>query len=197
VKRALPWILGVLMLTAVLVVGLSQAGDGGDEDPAPAAQPFDLQAALAELEGAPAPLAALHEQSSELLEGGVPAFNARLEELRGTPVVINKWASWCGPCRAEFPVFQHVATERGKEVAFLGSNSGDSTQPAREFLAEYPIPFPSYLDPDEKIAREIGAPANYPVTVFVDARGKTAFVHQGPYETERALTADIDLYLGA
>jgi thiol-disulfide isomerase/thioredoxin len=194
VKRALPWILGVLMLTAVVVVGLSQAGGGGEEEPAPA---FDLDAALARLEGAPAPLAALHRQSSKLLEGGVPAFEKRLRELRGTPVVINKWASWCGPCRAEFPVFQRVATARGKEVAFLGSNSGDSTDPAREFLAEYPIPFPSYLDPDEKIARAIEAPANYPITVFVDARGDTAFIHQGPYETEQDLNADIDRYLGA
>jgi cytochrome c biogenesis protein CcmG, thiol:disulfide interchange protein DsbE len=192
VKRALPWILGVLMLTAVVAVGLSQAGGGSDEESAP---PFDLQAALAELEGAPEPLASLHEQSSELLDGGVPAFNARMKQLRGTPVVINKWASWCGPCRAEFPVFQRVATERGKEIAFLGSNSHDSTQPAREFLAEYPIPFPSYLDPDEKIAQEINAPANYPMTVFVDERGETAFIHQGPYETEQALIADIDRYL--
>jgi len=192
VKRALPWILGVLMLTAVVAVGLSQAG-GGDEQEAP---PFDLDAALARLEGAPAPLARLHQQSSELLDGGVPAFKARLKELRGTPVVINKWASWCGPCRAEFPVFQRVATERGKEIAFVGSNSGDSTNPAREFLAEYPIPFPSYLDPDEKIARAIKAPANYPITVFVDERGETAFIHQGPYETAGDLNADIDRYLG-
>jgi cytochrome c biogenesis protein CcmG/thiol:disulfide interchange protein DsbE len=191
VKRALPWILGVLILTAALAVGLTQAG-GGEEE---AAAPFDLQAALAQLEGAPEPLARLHEQSSELLEGGVPAFKARMRELRGTPVVINKWASWCGPCRAEFPVFQRVATERGKEIAFLGSNSSDSTQPAREFLAEFPIPFPSYLDPDEKIARAIKAPANYPITVFVDERGETAFIHQGPYATERDLNADIDRYL--
>jgi thiol-disulfide isomerase/thioredoxin len=195
VKRALPWILGVLMLTAVLVAGLSQAG-GGDEQEA-SAPPFDLQAALTQLEGAPEPLAALHEQSSELLDGGVPAFEERMKELRGTPVVINKWASWCGPCRSEFPVFQRVATERGKEIAFLGSNSGDSTGPARDFLAEYPIPFPSYLDPDEKIAQAIKAPANYPITVFVDARGKTAFIHQGPYESDRDLNADIDRYLAS
>jgi cytochrome c biogenesis protein CcmG/thiol:disulfide interchange protein DsbE len=193
VKRALPWILGVLMLTAVVAVGLSQAGGGSDEESAPS---YDLQAALAELQGAPEPLARLHEQSSELLDGGVPAFKARLEELRGIPVVINKWASWCGPCRAEFPIFQRVATERGKEIAFLGSNSHDSTRPAREFLAEYPIPFPSYVDPDEKIARAIKAPANYPITVFLDERGKTAFIHQGPYETEHDLIADIDRYLG-
>jgi cytochrome c biogenesis protein CcmG/thiol:disulfide interchange protein DsbE len=196
VKRALPWFLGVLILTAVLVVGLSQAGGGSEEEGGSETAPFDLRAALTRLQGAPPPLAALHEQSSQLLDGGVPAFNRRLGELRGTPVVINKWASWCGPCRAEFPVFQRVATERGKEIAFLGSNSGDSTQPARDFLAQYPIPFPSYLDPDEKIARAIKAPANYPITVFVDAKGKTAFIHQGPYETEQDLTADIDRYLG-
>jgi cytochrome c biogenesis protein CcmG, thiol:disulfide interchange protein DsbE len=197
VKRALPWILGVAVLTAVLVVGLSQAGGGNEDGATPPPAAFDLEAARTQLAGAPAPLAALHDQSSELLEGGVPAFKARMKELRGNPVVINKWASWCGPCRAEFPVFQRVATERGKEVAFLGSNSGDSTQPARDFLAEYPIPFPSYLDPDEKIARSIKAPANYPITVFVDQQGETAFIHQGPYETAQDLTADIERYLGA
>ena len=116
----------------------------------------------------------------------MPAFEKRLAALEGTPVVINKWASWCNPCRAEFPVFQQLATERGREIAFLGVNSGDSTEPARKFLAEYPVPFPSYLDPDEKIAREIRAPANYPVTVFVDARGETAFIHQGGYTSAGA-----------
>jgi cytochrome c biogenesis protein CcmG/thiol:disulfide interchange protein DsbE len=196
-RRALPWILGVVILTAVLVVGLSQAGGDGDEQGTRPAAPFDLEAARQRLDGSPAPLAALHEQSAELLEGGVREFERRLVALKGTPVVINKWASWCGPCRSEFPVFQQVATERGREIAFLGLNSGDSTRPARDFLARYPIPFPSYVDPDEKIAREIGAPANYPITVFIDARGKTAFIHQGPYETEQDLEADVDRYIAA
>ena len=196
-KRALPWILGVVILTAVLAVGLSQAGGDDDEQGNRPAAPFDLEAARQRLDGSPAPLAALHEQSAELLEGGVRAFERRLAALKGTPVVINKWASWCGPCRSEFPVFQQVATERGREIAFLGLNSGDSTRPARDFLARYPIPFPSYVDPDEKIAREIKAPANYPITVFIDARGKTAFIHQGPYETEQDLEADVDRYIAA
>jgi cytochrome c biogenesis protein CcmG/thiol:disulfide interchange protein DsbE len=195
VKRALPWIFGVVILTGVLVVGLSQAGD----KPGPAASetPFDLATAKRELAGAPAPLAALHAQSAELLGGGVPAFEKRLKELKGHPVVINKWASWCNPCRAEFPVFQQLATERGREVAFLGLNAGDSEQPARKFLSEYPIPFPSYEDPDEDIARELKAPANYPITLFVDARGKTAFIHQGGYTSKQQLAADVDRYLGA
>ena len=195
-KRVAPWIVLVLLLTGILVVGLSQAGDK-TPDPAAGEADFDLAGAKRELAGAPAPLAALHAQSAELIEGGVPAFEKRLAELKGHPVVINKWASWCNPCRAEFPVFQQLATERGKEIAFLGLNSGDSVQPARDFLADYPVPFPSYEDPDEKIAREIKAPANYPITVFVDARGKTAFVHQGGYTSKEQLAADVDRYLGA
>jgi cytochrome c biogenesis protein CcmG, thiol:disulfide interchange protein DsbE len=195
VKRALPWILGVVILTGVLVVGLSQAGDKTRE-PAASEARFDLATAKRELAGAPAPLAALHAQSAELLGGGVPAFEKRLAELKGHPVVINKWASWCNPCRAEFPVFQQLATERGRDVAFLGLNAGDSEQPARKFLSEYPIPFPSYEDPDEEIARELKAPANYPITLFVDARGKTAFIHQGGYTSKQQLAADVDRYLG-
>jgi cytochrome c biogenesis protein CcmG/thiol:disulfide interchange protein DsbE len=195
VKRAVPWIAGVVILTAVLVVGLTQAG-GRDGGTTPRSRPFDLQAARKQLAGAPAPLAALHDQSAKLLEGGVPAFERRLADLKGTPVVINKWASWCNPCRAEFPAFQQIATERGREVAFLGVNGHDSSGPARRFLAQYPVPFPSYVDPDEKIARKIRAPANYPITVFVDAQGEIAFIHQGGYTSQEALAADIDRYLG-
>ena len=192
-RRALPWAIGVVLLTAVLAVGLSQAGEDAT---APAPVTFDLDAARERLRGAPAPLAALHAQSAQLLEGGVPAFRKRLAELKGHPVVINKWASWCGPCRAEFPAFQQLGVERGKEIGFLGVDGADSTQPAREFLADFPVPYPSYSDPDEKIAQAIDAPANYPITVFVDARGKTAFIHQGGYATKADLEADVDRYLG-
>ena len=194
-KRALPWLVGVLILTGVVVVGLSQAGEKSDP-PAAAEDAFDLQSAERELAGAPGPLAGLHRQSSELLGGGVAAFEKRLAQLKGHPVVINKWASWCNPCRAEFPVFQQLATERGKQVAFVGLNAGDSADPARKFLTQYPVPFPSYEDPDEEIARKLKAPANYPITLFVDARGKTAFIHQGGYTSKQQLADDVDRYLG-
>ena len=96
--------------------------------------------------GAPPPLAALHDQASELLDGGADAFKARLAKLRGYPVVVNKWASWCGPCRAEFPYFQRqVARSTAREVAFLGVDSNDNDGDAREFLSEYPVTYPSYL----------------------------------------------------
>src|SRR5581483_11196656 len=59
--------------------------------------------------GSPPPLASLHAQGNQLLAGGPSAFKARLTRLRGYPVVVNLWASWCGPCQSEFPVYQRVS----------------------------------------------------------------------------------------
>jgi cytochrome c biogenesis protein CcmG, thiol:disulfide interchange protein DsbE len=194
VKRALPWIVGVVILTGVLVVGLSQAGNKGG-DPSASKAPFDLQAAKRELAGAPAPLAALHAQSAELLGGGVSAFEKRLAALKGRPVVINKWASWCNPCRAEFPVFQQVATDRGKEIAFLGVNAADKRPAAEKFLAQRPLPYPSYEDPNEAIAQDLKIPKFFPMTLMIAADGKT-FIKSGEYTSRADLEADIDKYLG-
>jgi cytochrome c biogenesis protein CcmG, thiol:disulfide interchange protein DsbE len=191
--RRLAAILAGLALAGLLVVGLTQAG-GGDTG-ASDRPPFDLAQARRDLAGAPAPLASLHAQSAQLLDGGVTGFRRRLASLRGHPVVVNKWASWCGPCRTEFPIFQSQGVIRGKRVAFLGVNAGDSLDPARRFLRATPLPFPSYLDPDEKIARSIRAPANYPVTIFFDRRGRLVYIHQGGYRTEADLSADLRRYL--
>ena len=167
-KRVL-MLLGAVAIVVVLVIGLTQAG-GQDQGNSGSAS-FDLGAAKQELAGSPAPLAALHEQSNELLSGGTDAFEERLRALRGHPVVINKWASWCGPCRAELPILQDISTERGKEIAFLGVNARDKRPAAERFAGRYPVPYPSYEDPDEAIARELKAPSNFPVTLFVDADG--------------------------
>jgi cytochrome c biogenesis protein CcmG, thiol:disulfide interchange protein DsbE len=189
--RRLLYVLGTVALVAVVVIGLTQAGGSRDEDP-PAA--FDLEAAQQRLQGAPPALAALHEQSNTILDGGLDAFSARLGDLDGTPVVINKWASWCRPCRAEFPIFQQVATERGKEIAFLGVNAGDKRPSAEGFLDERPLPYPSYEDPDEDIARELDAAKLFPATTFVDARGQR-HTHFGEYTSQEELEADIREYL--
>src|SRR5215203_5603528 len=194
-NRAL-MLLAALALVAVVVIGLTQAG-GGSGDSAGDGEAFDLAGAKEQLAGAPAPLAALHEQSNEILDGGEAAFDARLRALRGHPVVINKWASWCGPCRAELPILQRVSTERGKEIAFLGVNARDKRPAAERFAARYPVPYPSYEDPAERIARALDAPSNFPVTLFVDERGKTVFAHQGGYRSAADLEADIDEHLGA
>lgn len=178
----------VLLLTAAVVVGLLQAG-GRDE-----AEPFergDLAAALESLEGAPAPLAALHAQSAEVLSGG---FERRLRALRGHPIVINAWGSWCGPCRAEFPLLARQAAKHGRRVAFLGLNVGEGPEPGREFLSEFPVPYPSYSDRDRKLTDELAPGRATPTTVFLDRRGRVVKRHYGEYRSEEDLEAEIEEY---
>src|SRR3954462_6443938 len=141
VKRI--WIaLGCVALAVVLAIGLSQAGSGGSDTPKSAA-PGRARAAK-QLAGAPAPLAKLHDQAGQLLTGGPDAYKARIADLRGYPIVVNKWASWCGPCRAEFPDFQRLAVKYGKRVAFMGVDGNDNRDDARKFLGQYPVTYPSY-----------------------------------------------------
>ncbi len=192
-RRAAPILLAIAVV-AIVVIGLTQASDDGKQG---TLKPFDIEQALSELKGAPAPLAALHAQPSALLPGGKKAFRARLTELEGHPVVINKWGSWCYPCRQEFRFFQQAGADYGKRVAFLGVDGKDNLGEAKAFMREFPIPFPSYRDDDEDIARAYEIPANYPITLFIGADGKPAFTHQGQYKTYAALKADIKRYLRA
>ena len=183
-----------LVLAAVVVIGLLSAkNSGGGTTPAREDGPT-LEQAKKRLRGAPAPLAALHAQSSQLLGGGKDAFAARLRDLRGYPVVVNKWGSWCAPCRAEFPALQRQAAAQGKRVAFLGVDGQDNDDNARKFLEKYPVAYPSYVDGDLSIAKSFGSVQGFPSTVFYDRRGRIAYIKQGSYPTEAALARDIRRY---
>ncbi|HEV2777337.1 MAG TPA: TlpA disulfide reductase family protein [Solirubrobacteraceae bacterium] len=184
--------LGVVALVVVIVVGADQAGDGGPTVAKPA-RPLTLAEVSRPLAGAPPELAALHDRVNELAPGGKKALDAELRELRGHPVVVNLWASWCGPCRHELPFFQRQAVKRGSQIAFLGVNSNDSAEAARRLAAEYPMPYPSFVDPRLNVAGGYGA-RGLPVTAFYDARGKRVLVHQGGFTSEAQLAAEIDRY---
>src|SRR4051794_26604118 len=187
------WIaLGGIALVAALAIGLSQAKSGGNGSPESKAP--GAAAAAKELQGAPAPLAKLHAQAGQLLGGGPAAFKARLAELRGHPVVVNKWASWCGPCRAEFPDFQRLSVKYGKRVAFMGVNGNDNHGDATKFLRRYPVSYPSYEDPSGTVAQVFNGAAAFPTTVFYDSGGKLAYIHQGQYLTAAKLEQDIRRY---
>ncbi len=183
-------------LPALLLCALALAACGGSDDGAgnPESE-LSAEDATAPLTGAPLPLMAIRDEANALLEGGGDAFERRLEELRGTPVIVNKWASWCGPCQAEFPIFQSATVEHGKEVAFIGLNSGDKDPAARRFLGKRPLPFPSYTDPAEGIARDRGLGVGFPMTQFIGRDGEVAFTHTGAYRSEAQLIEDIERYL--
>lgn len=191
-RRKLIAVAAAAVVVVAVVVGLSQAPKA-DTDPKPTS--FSLAQAQKALTGSPAPLAALHAQSAQLLDGGEDAVRDRLTALKGTPVVVNKWASWCGPCRAEFPYLQQAGTKYGKRVAFLGLNSGDNDGDASAFLKKFPLPYPSYKDPRERVATALKANTAYPITIFYDASGKQVYLHQGYYPTQAKLDEDLQKYL--
>jgi len=180
-------------LAAVLAT-LAVAGCSGSNNGNPDSR-LTLDQAKAPISGAPPQLAAIRSQANQLLSGGKDAFDSRLESLRGTPVVVNKWASWCGPCRFEFPMFQSLASKRGGQIAFLVVDSNDSDGSAKTFLSELPLPYPSYTDPDLDIAQELGGPPQaFPTTTFYDRSGKQVFTHPGVYTNEADLDADVTKY---
>ena len=176
----------------VLAIGACGSDSGSGSGPGnPESAASDYEKALA---AAPPPLAALYDQANEILPGELPAYEERIAELEGNPIVVNKWASWCGPCRAEFPFFQELAAERGDEIAFLGLDGQDSDDAAATFLEELPVPYPSYSDPDLEISEELGVEREFPATIFYDANGEVTYVHRGGYQEQADLEAEIDRY---
>ena len=182
-KRALV-ALGAVALVAAVVIGVLQSG-GSEGATATAPKPLSLADVSAPIKSAPPVLAALRGRVNELAGGGTKAFDAQLRELRGHPVVVNLWASWCEPCRFELPFLQRAAVARGAEVAFLGINVEDSPAAAKEFAGAYPMPYPSFEDPRSKLARRYRT-RGLPATAFYGSDGKLAILHQGRFQTQRA-----------
>jgi cytochrome c biogenesis protein CcmG, thiol:disulfide interchange protein DsbE len=176
---------------AALTAALMLAGCG-------AAQPKNAApsrtAVSAAFKGAPAPLASLHDQANKLLPGSTAAYDMRIAGLKGFPIVVNKWASWCQPCQTEFPVFQRASVAFGKQVGFMGIDGKDQNPAAAAFLRKFPVTYPSYVDPHEDIARSIHAETYFPQTIYYDRNGKIVFDHAGPYESAAALAKDIRRY---
>ncbi len=142
-----------------------------------------------QLAGSPPPLASLHRQADQLL-GGSKALIARLHSLRGHPVVINAWASWCAPCKSEFNLFASASERYGRRVAFLGADTNDSPGDAHTFLAQHPVGYPSYQTTTTDLA-SLAAIEGLPTTIFIDPTGKVTYVHVGQYDTQGTLDQDI------
>jgi thiol-disulfide isomerase/thioredoxin len=111
-------------------------------------------------------------------------YEELIAELRGTPVVVNFWGSWCGPCVDEAPDLAEVAREFEGRVQFLGVDILDAREPARDFILRFDWPYPSVFDPNDAIKSNLGF-LGQPVTLVYDRQGELAFEWVGAIEGDR------------
>jgi cytochrome c biogenesis protein CcmG/thiol:disulfide interchange protein DsbE len=97
-------------------------------------------------------------------------FSTLLSQQRGTPMVVNFWAAWCPPCRAEAPLLSAAAERHGNRVRFIGVDVQDNRADAEAYISQYGLPYPSVFDPANAIGPgyDLFAP---PATLFFDADG--------------------------
>lgn len=123
----------------------------------------------------------------------------RLSDFAGKPVVINIWATWCGPCRSELPAFEQMYEVYGEDIEFLMVNATDGAQETVEgvkaFIEENGYDFPVYYDTEFSASMAYGA-SSIPLTVFVLADGTLAGGYRGAI-TEEVLEESIQIVLEA
>ena len=135
-------------------------------------------------EGPPRPVPA-----EQLAPATLEEFEGILVGLRGTPVIVNIWASWCAPCRAEMPLLERAAAEYEGEVVVLGVDSRDATGPAADFLDDVGVTYPNVFDRTGKIRRALDL-RGFPTTYFFDREGRIVATVVGGI-TEARLAAQL------
>ncbi|HEY5184465.1 MAG TPA: TlpA disulfide reductase family protein [Actinomycetes bacterium] len=133
----------------------------------------------------------LPRQSLPCLDG---SGDVDLAALRG-PLVLNVWASWCPPCRAELPALAEVARSAGDRVAFLGIDVVDDAAAATALMQQLKVPYPSVAD-EQGATRGPLRWVGPPVTYFVAADGRIAGEHRGQITSAAVLRGLIEKYLG-
>lgn len=123
---------------------------------------------------------------------GGPAVD--LGTYRGTPLLVNFWASWCGPCIEEMPALQQVSTEVSGQVAFLGVDVQDNADNAQAFLEQVGVDYDQASDPAADFFTETGG-FGMPTTLLVDAEGVIRYRHTGGVTAEQ-LRALLNSHLG-
>jgi cytochrome c biogenesis protein CcmG/thiol:disulfide interchange protein DsbE len=151
-----------------------------------------LSFGLLSADGPPAPGDEAPPFSAPVLGGGE---ELSLGELRGKPVVLNFWASWCGPCEDEAPMLNAAEDRFGDRIHIVGVNVRDSQVDALAFARDFGYEFPSVVDDDGRIYNEYGL-TGQPETFVIDAEGRVSQHTQGPFLSDADLFAQIEGTLG-
>lgn len=162
-----------LFLSAILVFGVSQGlfqPKAGDDS-----------AQSAPLTGSAAP-----EFSLQTLDGK----DVLSSQFRGKPVLINFWATWCGPCEEEMPLIQKAADQYGQNLIVLGINDDETADQVRTFVQQHRLSFHILMDPGSKVT-DLYQVRGFPTTYFVNAQGKIQAIQIGEMSAEQLAT-----YLG-
>lgn len=167
-------VIRIAMLVLVLAPGLALAGCSSADNGAPAPAPAGKVAPDFELQG---------------LDGQAVSLSG----LRGKPVMLNFWASWCGPCREEMPYLQEVSEDREwaeRGLVILAVNIGESPATARKFMEDNGFSFRVLLDTDQSVASDYNIRA-IPTTIFIDENGIVRDEKIGSFSNK----AEIDMRL--
>jgi cytochrome c biogenesis protein CcmG/thiol:disulfide interchange protein DsbE len=139
----------------------------------------------------PSPLVARPAPGFTLPLMGPDGGTVSLEQLRGKVVLLNFWASWCAPCRAEARLLEDASRRYADlGVVFLGVNIQDKDDPARLFLREFGVTYPNARDESGQVAIDYGV-WGIPETFFIDRQGRITYKHVGALDSP-TLTAKLD-----
>jgi cytochrome oxidase Cu insertion factor (SCO1/SenC/PrrC family) len=173
------------LVTSLSILGLQKLGSGGDGWGTP-----DVLRELLAIAGPQQPAASGPARAPDFTLATTDGGKVSLAQLAGTPLVINFWATYCPPCKAEMPLLQQgVGAQSGARLVLI--NEGDGAQAARAFLSAVGVRQPSLLDADLAVGKAYGITA-LPVTVFVKADGTISGRHIGQLD-ERVLTAELSI----
>ncbi|HEY3018783.1 MAG TPA: TlpA disulfide reductase family protein [Solirubrobacteraceae bacterium] len=189
-RRRTQIILGASALAVIAAVVIVVSGAGRNDKPTLSSAPSP-PASRAELAGLSKGVAENLRQANRIIDTPI---KEKLASLKGVPVVVNQWASWCPSCKAEFGFFQRLAGRYRGRVAFVGLDSQDDRGDAEAFLKQFPVDYPSIYDHSAAQARSLGGGQGWPTTIFFDGKGQRTYVRPGGYTTLATLDADIRRY---
>ncbi len=141
-----------------------------------------------------------YDRETQVLDFTATTFDGKVvasEQLRGKPVVLNFYASWCTVCDRELPDFERVARQLDGQVAVLGANpqSNDTDDAQAAMIKRSGVTYPTFPDSTDELLRQFNTTGGLPTTVFIDADGVVRKVHNGLL-TEALLLEDIASVLG-